>query len=108
LGSCQPHPQLLHFVFSSCFGYRFAPRVAPKGLPFQKLKRCKECSRFFIADRLSESSVVPNVARFILIEVPLIRVRESRANKRAERKHSKKRRRPATVKGKRRKHGPNV
>ena len=58
---------------------------------FQKLKRCKECSRFFVADRLSEKFCRPECSKTHFDRGAVDRVRESRANKQAERKRPKKR-----------------
>jgi len=68
---------------------------------FQKLKRCKECSRFFVADRLSEKFCRPECSKTYFDRGAVDRVRESRANKGPERKRPKKRTRP--VKRQRRK-----
>jgi hypothetical protein len=69
---------------------------------FQKFKRCKECSLFFIADRLSEKFCRPECSKAYFDRGAVDRVRESRATKRADMKQPKKRRRPAKVKRKRR------
>jgi hypothetical protein len=81
---------------------------------FQKLKRCKECQRFFVADRLSEKFCRPECSKAYFDRGALDRVRKSRAKPQVEdkrhvgKKQSKKRRPPATVKVNRRKHRPNV
>jgi hypothetical protein len=75
---------------------------------FQKLKRCKECQRFFIADRLSDKFCRPECSKAYFDRGAIDRVRKSRANPQVEekrqvgKKQPKKRRRPAKVKGKRR------
>jgi hypothetical protein len=80
---------------------------------FQKLKRCKECSRFFIADRLSEKFCRPECSKTYFDRGAVDRVRKSRAKPQVEEKRQvgkkqKKRRTPASVKGNRRKHAPNM
>jgi hypothetical protein len=81
---------------------------------FQKLKRCTECSRFFIADRLSDKFCRPECSKAYFDRSAVDRVRKSRAKPQIEekrqvgKKQHKKRRPLATVKGNRRRHGPNV
>jgi hypothetical protein len=68
---------------------------------FQKLKQCTECSRFFIADRLSDKFCRPECSKAYFDRGAVDRVLKSRAKKQAESKQPKKRRRSTKVKRKR-------
>lgn len=75
---------------------------------FQKLKRCKECSRFFIADRLNDKFCRPECSKIYFDRGAGDRVRESRKNKTAEseqrsRKNQSMKRSATKLKRKRRK-----
>lgn len=69
---------------------------------FQKLKRCKECQRFFIADRLSDKFCLPECSKAYFDRGALDRVRESREKKKAESSGKKRSKKQYQAKGKRR------